>query len=100
MTVEPCQPALGGLDRAGGVGFAQQFLGQIRGADLTGRVTGPQAVLDAFPTSLAEPFMSDEQQAPDPIQGSPLRPLCPRVSCWTRRQTSSRAALAKRMAWK
>ena len=69
VAVEPGQSPLGRLDRAGGVGLAKEFFGQIRGADFASGITETQAVFDALPTSLAESLVADEQQPPDPIQG-------------------------------
>ncbi|AKT50791.1 hypothetical protein ADJ73_04795 [Arsenicicoccus sp. oral taxon 190] len=34
-----------------------------------------------------------------PYNGSPVRPRCPRVSCWTRRRTSSTHAVASLTTW-
>src|SRR5690606_37467595 len=77
----------------------QELLGQQGGADLAPAVTSVEATLQSSPAPVVEVLAGHEQQPADPVDGSPLRPRCPRVSCWVRRRTSSTAWLARRTTW-
>ena len=68
MTVELGQPALGQLRGAGGIDLAQEFSGQVGGADLAGGIADTQSLFDAFPAGLGE------------SNGLPLAPMAPRLA--------------------
>ena len=82
----------------------------IDGADLLGASVGQFDfdVLDASGEggvksgllSLGEVLVSGAQDVADPVQQGALRPRWPRVSCCTRRRTSSTAWLANFTTWK
>jgi hypothetical protein len=53
LGVEAVEPPAGLAQGVGGVNLAEQFLGEVGGADLAGRVTKVEAGLDASPLSVS-----------------------------------------------
>jgi hypothetical protein len=66
--VEEAKPPTRGADRARVVDVAQEFLGEVGVGDVTVAVTVTQHHEQPVVLLVAEPFVTDEEPAADPIQ--------------------------------
>ena len=70
---------------------AQLLAGLPGDVDLVVAFVGSDRAGQSGLLALGEVLSAAAQDGPDPVQRSPARPRWPRLSCWTRRLTSSTA---------